>query len=131
MAQALPHPTIHKKHRKEFKRHHHDRYKRLGDEWRKPKGIDSCVRRRFRGTLRMPKVGYGSNKKSKDLIPSGHKVLVVSNLPELELLLLKTKTHAAEIAHNVSARKRIEIVERAKALGVKVTNPSARLSLEA
>lgn len=131
MAQSLPHPTIVKKHRKDFKRHHHDRYKRLGDEWRKPKGIDSCVRRRFRGTIRMPKVGYGSNKKTRHLIPSGHKVFVVSNASELELLLLQTKSHAAEIAHNVSARKRVELVERAKALGVKVTNPNARLSLEA
>ncbi|GMM52973.1 ribosomal 60S subunit protein L32 [Starmerella bacillaris] len=131
MAQSLPHPKIVKKHRKEFKRHHSDRYKRLGDEWRKPKGIDSCVRRRFRGTIRMPKIGYGSNKKTRDLIPSGHKVFLVSNVKELDLLLLQTKTHAAEIAHNVSARKRIELVERAKALGVKVTNASARLSLEA
>ena len=131
MAQSLPHPKIVKNHRKEFKRHHSDRYKRLGDEWRKPKGIDSCVRRRFRGTIRMPKIGYGSNKKTRDLIPSGHKVFLVSNVKELDLLLLQTKTHAAEIAHNVSARKRIELVERAKALGVKVTNASARLSLEA
>lgn len=131
MAQSLPHPKIVKKHRKEFKRHHSDRYKRLGDEWRKPKGIDSCVRRRFRGTIRMPKIGYGSNKKTRHMIPSGHRVFVVSNVAELDLLLLQAKTHAAEIAHNVSARKRIELLERAKALGVKVTNPAARLSVEA
>ena len=35
------------------------------------------------------------------------------------------------IAHAVSSRKRIEIVNRAKQLGVKVTNGKAKLSSEA
>lgn len=131
MASSLPHPKIVKKHAKQFKRHHSDRYDRVGESWRKPKGIDSCVRRRFRGTIRMPKIGYGSNKKTRHMMPSGHKAFLVNNLGDLELLLLHTKTYAAEIAHNVSSRKRLEIIERAKALGVKVTNANARLSLEA
>lgn len=79
----------------------------------------------------MPKIGYGSNKKTRYMMPSGHKAFVVSNVADLNLLLLHTKTYAAEIAHNVSSRKRLEIIERAKALGVKVTNGAARLSLEA
>ena len=44
---------------------------------------------------------------------------------------MHTKTYAAEIAHNVSAKNRVEILARAKAIGVKVTNPKGRLSLEA
>ncbi|ANB13204.1 ribosomal 60S subunit protein L32 [Sugiyamaella lignohabitans] len=131
MAASLPHPKIVKKHAKKFKRHHSDRYDRVGESWRKPKGIDSAVRRRFRGTIRMPKIGYGSNKKTRHLSPSGHKTFVVSNTNDLDLLLLHTKTYAAEIAHNVSSRKRLAIVEKAKALGVKVTNASGRLNLEA
>lgn len=60
-----PHPKIVKKHgNKKFKRHHSDRYFRVGESWRKPKGIDSAVRRRFRGTVRMPKIGYGSDKRT-------------------------------------------------------------------
>lgn len=128
MTASLSHPKIVKKHPKQFKRHHSDRYKRVGDSWRKPKGIDSAVRRRFRGTVRMPKIGYGSNKKTRHLMPSGHKAFLVSNLAELEILVLQTKTYAAEIAHNVSSRNRVALVERAKALGVKVTNPKGRLS---
>ncbi|CAN6596652.1 large ribosomal subunit protein eL32 [Trichomonascus vanleenenianus] len=132
MAASLPHPKIVKKHgNKKFKRHHSDRYARVGESWRKPKGIDSCVRRRFRGTIAMPKIGYGSNKKTRHMMPSGHKAFLVSNVKDVELLLLHAKTYAAEIAHNVSSRKRVEILEKAKALGVKVTNPQGRLRLEA
>jgi len=78
----------------------------------------------------MPKIGYGSNRKTRHLSPSGHKTFLVSNVNDVELLLLHTKSYAAEIAHNVSSRKRIQIIEKAKALGVKVTNAAARLKLE-
>lgn len=131
MAASLPHPKIVKKHTKKFKRHHSDRYKRVGESWRKQKGIDSVVRRRFRGNISEPNIGYGSNKKTRFLMPSGHKAYLVKNLKDLDVLLMHTKTYAAEIAHNVSAKNRVEIVEKAKKMGVKVTNPKGRVSLEA
>jgi ribosomal protein L32E len=37
---------------------------------------------------------------------------------------------ATRISHAVSSRKRVEIVARAKQLGVKVTNPKARVTTE-
>ncbi|KAL6399104.1 putative 60s ribosomal protein l32 protein [Ilyonectria robusta] len=37
---------------------------------------------------------------------------------------------AHRIAHNVSSRKRIDIIARAKQLGVKVTNPKAKVTTE-
>lgn len=100
------------------------------ESWRKPKGIDGRVRRRFKGAIRMPKVGYGSNKKTRNMLPSGFYKFLVHNVDELELLLMHNRTYCAEIAHNVSTRKRKEIVERAEQLNIKVSNACAKLRAE-
>ncbi|KAK0264218.1 60S ribosomal protein L32 [Friedmanniomyces endolithicus] len=127
---AKKHIAIVKKHTARFNRHQSDRFLRVDPSWRKPKGIDNRVRRRFKGQAVMPKIGYGSNRKTRHMMPSGHKAFLVNNLNELDLLLMHNKTYAAEIAHGVSSRKRIEIVSRAKQLGVKVTNGKAKISTE-
>ncbi|EIF49541.1 60S ribosomal protein L32 [Brettanomyces bruxellensis] len=124
-------PKIVKKNTKKFKRHQSDRFKRVDENWRLQKGIDSRIRRRFRGTVYAPKIGYGSNKKTKFLNVHGQKVITVRNIKELDALLMNNKLYAAEIAHNVSAKHRVTLLARAKAIGVKVTNPKGRLTLEA
>merc|ERR1712029_137030 len=127
MAAAKKHVAIVKKHTKRFNRHQSDRFMRVDPSWRKPKGIDNRVRRRFKGQAAMPKIGYGSNKKTRHLAPSGHKAFLVHNSRDVDLLLMHNQTFAAEISHAVSARKRVEIVAKAKQLGVKVTNGNARV----
>lgn len=129
--------------------------------WRRPKGIDSRVRRKFKGCTLMPNVGYGSDKKTRHSLPNGFKKFVVHNVQELELLMMHNRyrtvfrflcveslfpsdcfnflacycsfvninfrTYCAEIAHNISTRKRKDIVDRAAQLDVVVTNKLARL----
>ncbi|CEG38689.1 60s ribosomal protein l32-1-like [Plasmopara halstedii] len=100
------------------------------ESWRRPKGIDGRVRRKFKGAIKMPNIGYGSNKKTRHLLPNGFLKFVVNNVAELEVLLMHNRKYCAEIAHNVSGRKRREIIERAEQLNVRVTNPNARLRAE-
>lgn len=77
-----------KKRTKKFARHQSDRFKRVGSSWRKPKGIDNAVRRRFKGQIRMPKIGYGSNKKTRHIMPNGYRRFVVANVSDVDLLLM-------------------------------------------
>lgn len=63
-------------------------------------------------------------------MPNGFKRFLVKNEREVELLLMHSGVFAAEIASGVSSRKRVAIVEKARVLGVKVTNSNARVRTE-
>ncbi|XP_034691991.1 60S ribosomal protein L32-1-like isoform X1 [Vitis riparia] len=127
MAVPLLSKRIVKKRVKKFKRPQSDRKVSVESNWRRPKGIDSRVRRKFKGCVLMPNIGYGSDKKTRHYLPNGFKKFVVHNVQELELLMMHNRTYCAEIAHNISTRKRKDIVERAAQLDVVVTNKLARL----
>ncbi|XP_054576202.1 60S ribosomal protein L32-like [Eptesicus fuscus] len=123
-------PKIVKKTTKKFIRHQSDQYVKIKRNWRKPRGIDSRVRRRFKGQILMPNIGYGSNRKTKHMLPSGFRKFLVHNVTELEVLLMCNKSHCAETAHSVSPKNQKATVERAAQLAIRVTNPNARLRSE-
>jgi ribosomal protein L32E len=60
----------------------------LQESWRRPKGIDSRVRRKFKGCgIIMPNIGYGTNKKTRHVLPNGACSLAQSCLLPACLLL--------------------------------------------
>merc|ERR1712225_220284 len=130
MAIPLSRPNIVKKKTNKFKRHQSDIHARVSESWRRPKGIDSRVRRKFKGKVLMPNIGYGSNKKTRHMLPDGFKKFLINNVSDLELLMMYNRTYAAEVASSVSRKTREAILERAKVLDIKVTNASARMQSE-
>ena len=55
-------------------------------------------------------------------MPNYKKKFVVNNPEELELLLMNNEKYCAEIGATVGTQKRIQILQRAKELRVKVVN---------
>jgi large subunit ribosomal protein L32e len=105
---------------KKFKRQEYARYKKLGVKWRKPRGKSSKMRRYEAGKAAMPSIGYGSNKLTRNLHPSGFKDVIVHNLNDLEKL--DRDSEVARISASVGNKKKLAIVEKANELGIKVLN---------
>ncbi|GKT27973.1 Ribosomal protein L32e like protein [Aduncisulcus paluster] len=111
-----------KKRTKKFFRHQSDRFMRVGESWRKPKGIDGVVRRRFRGTIPMPNVGYGTCKKHRDLLPCGFRKFRVFNVEDLKTIMMFNHIYAVEIASSVSKKSRMEILKECRRYKLHVLN---------
>lgn len=118
------------KRRGKFVRFQAHSFMRVKPSWRKSKGIDNRQRRRFKGSAAMPTIGYGSNRKTKYLLPNGFYKFTVKNVDELNLLMMQNQKYCAEIARRVSAKNRVAIIKRAAELGVRVINKNARLQAE-
>merc|ERR1712183_771292 len=109
----LPTKTKVRKKTTKFKRYHSWRYKRVPESWRKPHGIDSFFRRRFRGYPDHVNIGYGSDKNTRHVLPNGFRKFLIRCPADLELLLMNNRSFCGEMAANLSVRKKSAIVRRA------------------
>jgi len=131
MPRALNTVKIVKKREKKFHRIYSQIWKRLStSSWRRQRGIDSAIRRCYKGRQPLVSIGFRTNKKTRHMDRDGFRRYVVNNLGDLDVLLMHNRTYKAEIAHSVSSKKRKAIVERAKQLDIKVSNAGARLRSE-
>jgi large subunit ribosomal protein L32e len=112
-----------RKRNKPFNRHHSDRYKRLKTSWRKPRGIDNCVRRRFKGKTIMPNIGFGSDRKTRNLNVNGLLKVRVFNVKDLNMLIMSNRKFQAEVGKGVGSKKKGMILKKALSLDIKITNP--------
>ncbi len=111
------------KKRPEFHRQEWFRMKRLGDKWRKPRGLHSKMRKNKGYRPAKVSIGYRGPEKARGLHPSGFEEVLVHNPSELENV--DPKKQAIRIGHSVGFRKREMIVEKAEKLGIRVLNRGA------
>jgi large subunit ribosomal protein L32e len=112
----------HSRHKKpKFRRQESWRYKRVGDRWRKPRGIDSKMRKKVKGWPPSPSPGYRSPKKTRGLHPSGFVETRVQSVEDLGEI--NPELQAIRIARTVGGRKRVEILALAEEKGIHVLNP--------
>ena len=112
----------HSRHKKpKFRRQESWRYKRVGDSWRKPHGVDSKMRKKVKGWPASPTTGYRSPKKTRGLHPSGFVETRVHSVADLAGI--DPELQAIRIARTVGGRKRVEIMALAEEKGIHVLNP--------
>lgn len=104
-----------------FKRQESWRYKRVEKSWRKPRGIDSKMRKKVKGWPKSVKAGYRGPKKLRGLHPSGYAEVLIRTVDDVNKV--DPKTQAIRIAHTVGAKKRVEISARATEREIHILNP--------
>jgi large subunit ribosomal protein L32e len=105
-----------------FHRQEWFRYKKLGDKWRKPKGIHSKMREHLKKRPPVVSIGFRSPKATRDLHPSGFREIMVHNTKEMEFI--NPKVEAARVAHGVGFAKLMRIVLMADQKGIRLLNIS-------
>ncbi len=114
--------------RPKFVRQESWRYVRIHPEWRKPKGVDSKMRRQDKGWPALVRVGYRGPAEARGLHPSGHFEALVHKAGDLEGLV--PGRDVARIGGTVGAKKREQILGRATELGIRVVNPTGLRIIE-
>jgi large subunit ribosomal protein L32e len=103
-----------------FRRQEWFRFSRLGEKWRKPRGIHSKMRRHYGYRPPVVSIGYGSPKEVRGYHPSGFQEVMVHNPAQLEKI--NPKIQAARVGGTVGFKKRQAIEKRADELGIRVLN---------
>lgn len=109
---------------KKFRRQDSQRYKKVKNTWRRPKGIQSKQRKERKGKPAKPKIGRKKPEEKRGIHPSGYKEKLVHNTNDLEKIE-KQKT-AIRIASKVGKRKRMKIEEEAREKDIKILNEKHR-----
>lgn len=88
--------------------------------WRRPRGVHSKLRHRFAGHRALVNPGYGSPKEAYGLSPSGYEQILVHTISELQKL--NSKTQGAILGSTIGLPRKIALLTKAKALGIRVLN---------
>ncbi len=105
----------------EFRRQESWRYRRVAENWRRPRGVTSKMRKEESGFPAKVKIGYGSSSATRGLHPRGLVERLVSRESQLESL--DPKPDIVRISRRVGERKRLLIIAKAKERNFHLANP--------
>ena len=106
--------------RPNFRRQNWFRYKRLGQKWRRPRGIHSKMRRHFKYRIPVVQVGFRGPASVRGLHPSGFEEVLVYNVKNIENV--NPKTQSIRISSKVGDKKRETMVKKADEMNIRVFN---------
>ncbi len=109
-----------KSHAPKFIRNESWRLKRVKPSWRRARGLDNKVRKKIRGRIASPNVGYRAPRQVRYLHASGFQEVVVHNLTELEKV--NPRKQIIKIAHAIGRKKRVSLQDRADELNILILN---------
>lgn len=112
--------AAHKKKKKPNFKRQRTRYKKIKENWRKPRGMNSKQKKGKKETPKMPTVGYRQPREIRGLHPSGYEDKLIHNPKQIEEL--DSEKHAVRIAGSVGRRKREKIIEKAEKENFKIIN---------
>lgn len=93
--------------------------KRVGEAWRKPRGIDNKQRVMLKWCGALPCIGYRSPKDTRGM-RNGKMLKVVHN--ETELAACDAKADGIYFAATIGKKKRAVLLAKATAMGIRVYN---------
>ncbi len=93
---------------------------RLGNKWRRPKGLHSKMRLGKKGYNKSVSIGYGSPKKTRNMHSSGLKLIIIKSLKELEKI--DSKKECVAVAKTIGLKRKIEILKQAIKKSINVVN---------
>jgi len=103
----------------DFKQQNFGRKKRISDRWRRPKGLQSKMRHKFKGYSIMVSKGWRSPAEIRGADRSGYETVTVNNVQDVT----KVEKHKAIIISGlVGNKKRMEIIAKAEELNIPVVN---------
>ncbi|MDI6888287.1 MAG: 50S ribosomal protein L32e [Methanocellales archaeon] len=104
-----------------FRRHDWHKKKRVGESWRRPRGLHNKLRSGIAAKGALVRIGYRSPKEVRGLHPSGYEEVLVHRPSDVEKV--DATMQAIRVSSKVGIKKRLDIEERAEELGIKILNP--------
>lgn len=109
-----------RKKKPDFVRQGGKRYKKLTKKWRKPRGIHSKARHKFKGHEKRPSIGYRSSKSIRGLNRFNLNEVLIKKIADLNKI--ENKSQIGVLHSKLGIRKKTLILKKIKELNLPILN---------